>query len=145
VDTAKLSTLLDDPEVRVIVYGLAHVYPAPREESGPQRLRTAIQRLTQTADPAQVHSWFSDDDANRQISVEQVQAAFGVDVIDNLAAYTGGEPDETAWQLAAVLPDVIDAFSPGGAIVDAAELRREFLDASAAADQSAGPFAPHID
>jgi uncharacterized protein YidB (DUF937 family) len=145
VDTGKLSTLLDDPEVRVIVYGLAHAYPGLPRESGPQRLRTAIQRLTETADPAQVESWLSDEAANRAITVEQVRAAFGDEVIGNLAGYAGGEPDEVAWQLRAILPDLVDAFSPGGVIVDPAELRREFIDASAAGDRSAGPFAPHID
>ena len=145
MDTGKLSTLLDDPETRVIVYGLAHAYPGQPGESGPQRLRAAMQRLTETADSAQVESWLSDDPANRGVTVEQVRAAFGDDVIDGVAAFTGGEPDEAAWQLAAVLPDVVDAFSVGGVIVDAAELRREFIDASAAGDRSAGPFAPHID
>jgi hypothetical protein len=43
--------------------------------------------------------------------------------------------------LTALLPDLVDAFSQGGVIVDAAELRGEFLGASDAGDRSAGPFA----
>jgi hypothetical protein len=39
-DISKLSTLLDDPEVRVLIFGLAHVGSAhPPTESGPPRLR----------------------------------------------------------------------------------------------------------
>jgi uncharacterized protein YidB (DUF937 family) len=145
VDTSKLSTLLDDPEVRVIVYGLAHAYPGRPGESGPQRLRTALQRLIDTADPAQVRSWLSDGAVNDGITVGQVQAAFGHQVVDNVASYASDEPEQVAWQLAAALPDLIDAFSPGGILVDEAELRREFIDASDSGDQSAGPFTPHVD
>jgi uncharacterized protein YidB (DUF937 family) len=145
VDISKLSKLLDDPEVRVIVYGLAHVYPASPTESGPQRLRSALQRLAETADPVQVETWLSDEAVNRAITVEQIHTAFGDEVIGDLARYADSGPDEVAWQLTAVLPDLVDAFSPGGVFVDAAELRREFLDASDAGDRSAGPFAPHVD
>jgi uncharacterized protein YidB (DUF937 family) len=66
-------------------------------------------------------------------------------VIGDLARYAGSGPDEVVWQLTAVLPDLVDAFSPGGVFVDADELRGEFLGASEAGDRSAGPFAPHID
>ena len=145
MDTGKLATLLDDPEVRVIVYGLAHVYPGRPGESGPQRLRTAIQRLTDTADPAQVESWLSDDAANSGMTVGQVRTAFGDGVIEGVAGYASEEPAEAASQLTAILPDLVDAFSPGGVLVDADELRREFLDASGAGDRSAGPFASHVD
>jgi uncharacterized protein YidB (DUF937 family) len=143
VDTTKLSMLLDDTEVRVIVYGLAHAYPSQPTESGPQRLRAALQRLIDTADPAQVDGWLSGEPGNRSISVEQIRATFGEKVIGDLALFAGSEPEAVTWQLTAVLPDLVDAFSPEGVIVDADELRAEFLDASAAADRSAGPFAPH--
>ena len=145
MDIGKLSMLLDDPEVRVIVYGLAHVYPAQPTESGPQRLRTALQQLVEAADPVQVESWLSDEAVNRAINVEQARAAFGDEVIADLARYAGSGADEVAWQLTAVLPDLVDAISPGGMMIDAAELRRELIAASDAADRSAGPFAPHID
>lgn len=144
MDTAKLSMLLDDPEARVIVYGLAHVYPSPAAESGPQRLRAALQRLVETADVGQVESWLSDQAGNRAITVAQIQAAFGDEVIVDLGQYAGSEPAEVAWQLTVVLPDLVDAFSPGGVIVDADELRAEFIDARDAGERSAGPFAPHV-
>ena len=83
--------------------------------------------------------------STRAITVEQVRAALGDEVIGNVAGYAGSEPDEVAWQLTAILPDLVDAFSPGGAIVDPAELRKVFIDATAAGDRSAGPFAPHLD
>ena len=145
MDTGKLSLLLDDPEARVIVYGLAHVYPAGPTDSGPQRLRGILQRLIDTAEPVQVESWLSDQAVNRAITVEQIRAAFGDDVIRDLASYVGSEPEEIAWQLTAVLPDLVDAFSPGGATVDVAEIRAGFLGAIEAGDRSAGAFGFHID
>jgi uncharacterized protein YidB (DUF937 family) len=144
MDTGKLEPLLDDPEVRVIVYGLAHVYPAEPAESGPERLRAVLQRLIETADPVQVESWLSDQAANSAITVDQIRAAFGDDVIRDLARYADSGPEETAWQLTVVLPDLVDAFSPGGTIVEAAELRSGFFDASDAGDRSAGSFGYHV-
>ena len=85
MDTGKLSMLLDDPQARVIVYGLAHAYPGRPGESGPQRLRTALERLVETADPVQVDSWLSDETANGGLTVGQVQTAFGDQVIENLS------------------------------------------------------------
>ena len=127
-----------------MVYGLAHVYPADPAESGPERLRGILQCLIDTGEPAQVESWLSDHAANTPITVEQVRSAFGDDVIRDLASYVGGEPDAIAWQLTAVLPDLVDAFSPGGATVDVAEIRAAFLGAIEAGDRSAGAFGFHI-
>ena len=144
MDTGKLTLLLDDPEVRAIVYGLVHVYPAEPAESGPERLHAVLHRLVETADPVQAESWLSDQPVNSAITVEQIREAFGEDVIRDLASYADSEPEQTAWQLTAVLPDLVDAFSPGGAIVDAAELRAGFYSATDAGDRSAGPFGYHV-
>jgi hypothetical protein len=56
MDNGKVTLLLDDPEARVIVYGLAHVHPAAPTLSGPERLRGILQRLVDTAEPAQAQS-----------------------------------------------------------------------------------------
>jgi uncharacterized protein YidB (DUF937 family) len=144
MDNGKLLLLLDDPEARTIVYGLAHVYPAEPTASGPQRLRGVLQRLLDTADPAQLESWFSDQSVNAPITVEQVRSAFGDEVIRDLASYVGGEPDEIAWQLSTVLPDLANAFSTGGALADVAGIRAAFLGAIEAGDRSAGAFGFHV-
>lgn len=144
MDNGKLSLLLDDPGARVIVYGLAHVYPAQPMQSGPERLRGILQRLVDTADPAQAESWLSDRADNHAITVEQVRAAFGDDVIGDLARYANSEPDVVAYQLTAVLPDLVDAFSTGGAIVDVAEIRAGFTGGIEAGDRSAGAFGFHV-
>lgn len=141
MDVGKFSMLLDDSEVRVIVYGLGHVYPAEPTASGPQRLLAAVGRLVETADPGQVESWLSDESANSPITVEQITAAYGDRVIGDLARYAGSEPTDVSWQLTVVLPDLVDVVTPGGVIVDATELRAAFINASDAADRSAGPFA----
>ncbi len=144
MDNGKLTLLLDDPEVRVIVYGLAHVYPAEPAESGPERLHAVLQRLVETADSEQAESWLSDQPVNSAITVEQIRETFGDDVIRDLARYADSEPEQTAWQLTAVLPDLVDAFSSGGAIVEVAEVRAGFYRATDAGDRSAGPFGYHV-
>lgn len=144
-DLSKLSRLLDDPEVRVVVFGLAHVCPAlTSAESGASRLRAAVLHLADTTDPKQYRGWLSDDAPNNPITVEQVRAALGDDVINDLSTYAESSPDHIAWQLKTILPDLVDAVSPGGYVVEASELGRELRDASAAGDHSAGPFAPHV-
>ena len=140
-DISKLSTLLDDPEVRVLIFGLAHSGSAPRTaESGAARLRAVVLDLADTTDPAQYGSWLSDHASNMAMTVDQVRTTVGDGAIEDVALFTGGSPSAVAWQLAVVLPDLVDAVSPGGEVVDATLLARELADASAYDDRSAGAF-----
>ena len=53
-----LMRLLEDPQVRVMVYGLAHVIPVTDEtESGAARLCAAVTDLADTVDPDQYQGW----------------------------------------------------------------------------------------
>jgi uncharacterized protein YidB (DUF937 family) len=64
----------------------------------------------------------------------------GDGAIDDLAELAGGSSGAVAWQLAAVLPDLVDAVSPGGAVIDTDRFAREIGEASADDDRSAGAF-----
>jgi hypothetical protein len=140
-DIRKLSTLIDDPEVRDLIFGLAHVWPAPPSAgTGPARLHAVVLRLADTTTPEQYHSWLSDTAPNRAMTVDQVRRTIGDDALDDLAQFTNGSPSAVAWQLAAVLPDLVDAMSPGGEIIDADRLAREIADAIADDDRSSGAF-----
>ncbi|GIH10017.1 hypothetical protein Rhe02_80840 [Rhizocola hellebori] len=141
--SGKLSRLLDDPEVRVVVFGLAHTH-AEGPAAGAPRLREVVLHLAGTSEPDQYSSWLSDDVANLPMTVAQVRAAFGADVLDDLAVYAKSSPDEVAWQLAEVLPDLVDAVSPGGQVLAASELGRHLSEAVEADDRSAGPFGPQL-
>lgn len=144
-DISKLSKLLDDPEVRVVVFGLAHTAAvSPTTPSGASRLRAAVLRLGETTTADQYQTWLSDDARNSPMTAEQVRAAFGDDAIDDLARYAQGSPADVAWQLAAILPDLVDALSPSGTLIEAAPLAQALREASAAGDRSAGPFGPHL-
>jgi uncharacterized protein YidB (DUF937 family) len=140
-DIRKLAVLLDDPEIRVLIFGLAHVGSAvPSVEPGYSRLHAVLLRLADTTDPEQYRSWLSDDAANKSMTVDQVRATIGDAAIGDLAAFTAGGPAAVGWQLAAVLPDLVDAVSPGGAVIDADRLAREISQAVADDDRSAGAF-----
>lgn len=144
-DLSKLVRLLDDPEVRVVVFGLAHVGMSPlAAEAGAPRLRAVVLHLGDTADPDQYRSWLADDVSNSPMTVDQVRAALGDQAINDLAQYAGSSPGDLAWQLAVVLPDLVDAFTPEGNVLAASELGTEISAAIAACDQSAGPFGPHV-
>lgn len=140
-EISKLSTVLDDPEVRALIFGLAHVGSAsPSTESGAPRLRAIVLRLADTADLEQYRSWLSDDSPNMAMTVDQVRVTVGDDAINDLALFVGGNANAVAWQLAAVLPDLVDAVSPGGEVLDANRLARDLAQASAYDDLSAGAF-----
>ena len=140
-DIRKLSTLLDDPEVRELIFAVAHVGSAsPSAEAGASRLRAIVLRLADTTDPEQYSSWLSDDASNMAMTVDQVRMTIGDSAIEDLAMFAGGSPSAVTWQLAAVLPDLVDAISPGGEVIDANQLAREIAEASADDDRSAGAF-----
>lgn len=140
-DISKLSTLLDDLEVRELIFGLAHVgsVALPAGPGGP-RLRAVVLRLAETTNPEQYRSWLSDDASNKAMTVDQVRTTIGDSAIGDLAELVGGSPGAVAWQLAAVLPDLVDAVSPGGEVIDADRLTREIAEADADDDRSAGAF-----
>jgi uncharacterized protein YidB (DUF937 family) len=140
-DISKLSSLLDDPEVREMIFGLAHVHSVVlAAEPGAARLHAVVLRLADTTDPEQYGTWLSDDASNQVMSADQVRLAFGDGAIDDLAGYVDEDPGAVCWQLAAVLPDLVDAVSPGGVVIDASLLARELAEASAYDDESAGAF-----
>ena len=138
-DIRKLSTLLDDPEIRELIFGLAHVGSAS-PAAGAARLRAVVLRLADTTTAEQYRSWLSDSTPNKAMTVDQVRMTVGESALDDLARFTIGSPEAVAWQLAAVLPDLVDAVSPGGVIVDADLLAREIRTAITDDDLSAGAF-----
>jgi hypothetical protein len=64
------------------------------------------------------------------MTVAQVRMTIGDDAIDDLAQFACGSPGAITWQLAVVLPDLVDAVSPGGEVIDADRLARELWQAS---------------
>lgn len=138
-DIAKLSTLLDDPEIRDLLYGLAHIGPRT-VPPGPARLRSVVLRLSETTTPSQYASWLSDAARNERMTVDQVRLAVGEATLDDLAQFSGASPGAVAWQLAGVLPDLVDAISPGGRVVAVELFATEIVDAITAGDRSAGAF-----
>ncbi len=141
----KLSTLLDDPEIRELIFGLAHVGPStPSAGSGASRLRAVVLYLADTTDAEQYHSWLSDDAPNLPMTADQVRTAIGDNALNDLAQFTSESPSAVAWQLAAVLPDFVDAVSPGGEVIDANHLARQIAQATVDDDRSAGAFGPRV-
>ena len=140
-DIGKLSTLLDDPEIRALVFGLAHVSSAaPPVQAGAPRLRAVVLHLADTTSPEQYRSWLSDHGPNRAMTVDQVRTTIGDGALEDLARFANGSPGAVAWQLTAVLPDLVDAVSPGGQVIDADRLARQIQEAGDYDDRSAGAF-----
>jgi uncharacterized protein YidB (DUF937 family) len=144
-DIGKLSILLDDPEVRELIFGLAHVRSiAQSGGAGAARLRAVVLDLASTTSPEQYSSWLSDEAVNMAMTAHQVRMTIGDDAVNDLALLANDDPTAIAWQLAEVLPDFVDAVSPGGVVIDATVLDQEIADASELDDRSAGAFGSHF-
>ena len=62
-----------------------------------------------------VRSWVSTG-ANQPISPDQVHQVFGSDMIGQLAAKAGMNPQELAQKLSTLLPQAIDKLTPAGQV-----------------------------
>jgi uncharacterized protein YidB (DUF937 family) len=131
-DVRKLATLLDDPEVRDLVLGLAG--------NRVDRLRAIVLDLAVTTASEQYRSWLDDGERNRAMTTDQVRLAVGDAAIGDLADAACSTPAAVAWQLAGILPDLVDALSPGGQVIDVAVLARELGEATVEDDLEAGVF-----
>lgn len=141
MDDSKLAWLLDDPETRVIVFGLAHSGPeSSSTDSGPVWLREVVTRLASITDAGQYQSWLSDQETNDPITIEQVRTALGDDAISSLSQYARISPSAVTWQVAAVLPALVDAITPDGKLLDSDSIGQQLRAATAADDKSNGPF-----
>lgn len=60
-----------------------------------------------------IQSWISTGE-NQPIAPDQVQHAFGPDLIKELAAKAGITPEELSQKLSEILPAAIDKLTPGG-------------------------------
>jgi hypothetical protein len=144
-DIGKLETLLDDPQVRELILGLGYVESAPRPvEPGMARLHAVVLHLAETTTVEQYSSWLSDEMANRTMTADQVRETIGDTAIEDLAQLMSTTSSTITWQLAVVLPDFVDAISPGGRIVGVNRLAIEILDASAEDDSEAGGFGSRV-
>jgi uncharacterized protein YidB (DUF937 family) len=74
-----------------------------------------VSQLQQQGLGATVNSWIGSG-PNQPISADQVHQAFGPDMIRELAARTGMNPQELAQKLSQVLPQVIDRMTPAGSV-----------------------------
>lgn len=74
-----------------------------------------VSQLQQQGLGATVNSWIGSG-PNQPISPEQVHQSFGPEMIRELAARTGMNPQELAQKLSQVLPQVIDRMTPAGSV-----------------------------
>lgn len=118
--TRRLPTMLNDPETRPLIFGLAHSSLAAQVvPPGASRLRAVVLHLAATATPEQHRDWLSDHWPNRAMTTDQVRATIGDDSINDLAQWAGAGAVTVAWQLTTVLPDLVDAVTPGGEVMSA--------------------------
>ena len=74
-----------------------------------------VSQLQQQGLGPTVSSWIGTG-PNQPISPDQVQQTFGPEVIRELAAKTGMNPQDLAQKLSQLLPQVIDKLTPTGSV-----------------------------
>ena len=74
-----------------------------------------VTQLEQQGLGGTVKSWVGSG-ANLPITADQIHAAFGSDVIKNLAAKIGMDPNVLADKLSQALPQAVDKLTPGGVV-----------------------------
>jgi uncharacterized protein YidB (DUF937 family) len=74
-----------------------------------------VSQLQQQGLGPTVNSWIGTG-PNQPISPDQVHQTFGPEVIRELAAKTGMNPQDLAQKLSQVLPQVIDRLTPTGSV-----------------------------
>jgi len=74
-----------------------------------------VAQMEQQGFGATVKSWVGTG-TNMPISADQIHAAFGSDVVKNLAAKFGVNPDELAGKLAQALPQAVNKLTPNGVV-----------------------------
>lgn len=92
--------------------GLASQYLAKTELRDANGL---IERLRQGGLDREVQSWLGAG-PNLPVSVEQLRAALGDEVIQQLVAATGVPAEKLVPMIASYMPQTIDAMSPNGAL-----------------------------
>ena len=72
-----------------------------------------LEKFKQAGMSDQVNAWIGNGQ-NLPISAEQISQILGSDVVRNIAAKLGIDPDQAAQQLSALLPGLIDKLTPNG-------------------------------
>jgi hypothetical protein len=135
----KLEMLLDDPQIRDMIFAIAHSgHYAPA--AGPARLREVAAGVLATAGPQQLSSWLDAGDDNARVSPDQITVLLTEDVVTSVAAAVDSDPGEVTRQLAQLLPDLLDALTPAGELLPVADLADLMGIDIARDDESAGAF-----
>jgi uncharacterized protein YidB (DUF937 family) len=74
-----------------------------------------VTQMEQQGFGATVQSWVGSG-ANLPVSADQIHAAFGSDVVKELAAKFGLNPDDLATKLAQALPQAVNKLTPNGVV-----------------------------
>jgi uncharacterized protein YidB (DUF937 family) len=130
-DIRKLSTLLDNPEARELIFALGKA----------DKVRAVVLDLAVTAGPEQYRSWLDDDVRNQPMSAALVRQTLGDAALAGIAAFTSSTSDAVAWQLSELLPDLVDAATPGGQVLDAPTLAAQIAAATLEDEREEGAFA----
>lgn len=130
-----LAEMVNDPQVRDLLFGLSE----KDDDAARVRVVNAVTRLT--AEACAADGVTSTQVALRPISADDVRGAIGDEAIVELAQFMRQTPEETADQLAAVLPDLLDASARVGEQIKPDELHRALRTALSEGINTAGPFA----
>ena len=106
-------SMLDGVLGGVVGAGLTHVVSGLIEQHG--GLQGVLQQFEKQGLGATVKSWVATG-PNQPVSADQVRAALGPDLLQQLAAKTGLPVAELTQKLTQILPQTVDKMTPNGVL-----------------------------
>lgn len=97
-----------------------------RIETGELGLRALVKQFEQQ-NPVKTNSWLGTG-GNAELSAAEVELALGAAELESIAKLAGIPPNEVSAELATVLPELIDKFTPGGKLPETETARRAASD-----------------
>ncbi|WP_020519845.1 YidB family protein [Catelliglobosispora koreensis] len=114
MDLNQIMQLAQNPQVQQLLKGLLNQFMSGKG-GGQANLQGLVSQLQQSGLGDQVNSWVAGG-PNQEVSGKQIQEALGAGTLDQLAAQAGLPPEQAADDLAALLPEVVNAATPNGSM-----------------------------
>jgi uncharacterized protein YidB (DUF937 family) len=115
MDLNQIMQLAQNPQVQQLLKGLLGQFMGGGGQGGQANLQGLVSQLEQAGLGDQVQSWVSGG-PNQPVTGKQIQEALGTSNLDQIASQAGLPPEEAANDLATMLPEVVNAVTPNGAL-----------------------------
>lgn len=138
MDLNQIMQLASNPQVQQLLKGLLGQFT---KGGGQANMAGLVDQLQKGGLGDQVNSWMQQG-PNQPVTAAQITDALGTGTVDQLASAAGLPPETAAEDLAQVLPEMVNAATPGGQLPAAPQADAPQLDVDALLKQLLGGLTP---